>query len=81
MFVDFVLGKSSSKRTLVTDLEYRPENFIFLLSFMRRILSILHLIAELQQGIFNVVEAGGWWFAIASGADWRHDGGCSRCEI
>jgi len=61
-----------TKRTLVTDLEYGPENFIFLLSFMRGILCILHLIAEFKQGIFDIVEARWWRFAIARGADWRH---------
>jgi hypothetical protein len=51
---------------------------MFFLSLVRLILSIFHLIAELQQGIFYVVEACWWGFAIAgSCADGRHGGECS----
>lgn len=57
----------------MADLEYRPENFIFLLSFMRCVFRILHFVAEFQQGIFNIVEAGGRRFAIAGSANWRHN--------
>jgi hypothetical protein len=32
---------------------------LFLLSFMRCVFRILHFVAEFQQGIFNIVEAGG----------------------
>lgn len=56
----------------MTDLEYGPENFVFLLSFMRCILRILHLVAEFQEGIFEIVEARGRRFAIAGSANRRH---------
>lgn len=68
------MSRGGATHTLMTDLEYRPENFIFLLSFMRCILRILHLVAEFQQGIFKIVEASGRRFAIAGSADRRHGG-------
>lgn len=58
--------------TLVTDLEYGPEDFVFLLSFMGGVLGIFHLIAELKQGIFEIVEASWGRLAIARGANGRH---------
>ena len=58
--------------TLVTDLEYGPEDFVFLLSFMGGVLGIFHLIAELKQGIFEIVEASRGRLAIARGANGRH---------
>jgi hypothetical protein len=62
----------------MANLENRPKNLMFLLSLVRRILGIFHLIAEFQQGIFYVVEACWWGFAIAgSCADGRHGGECS----
>jgi len=59
--------------TLVADLEDGPENFVFLLSLMRSILGIFHLIAELEQSIFDIVEAGRRRFAISGCANGRHD--------
>lgn len=64
-----------STRTLVANLKNRPENLVFLLSLVRRILCVLHFIAKLQQGIFYVVEACWWGFAIAACAYGRHGGG------
>lgn len=52
--------------TLVTNLKDWPENFMFLLALMRRILRILHFIAEFQQSIFDIIEPSWWGFAIAS---------------
>jgi hypothetical protein len=57
----------------VANLEDGPEHFVSLLSIMRSVLSILHLIAELEQGVFNIVEAGRRRFAIAGCANGRHD--------
>ena len=57
----------------MTDLEYRPEDFVFFLSFVRGILGIFHFIAELEQGIFEIVKASGGRLAIARGSDGRHD--------
>lgn len=41
----------------MSDLEYRPQNFMPLLALMRSILCILHLVTELEQGVFYVVKA------------------------
>ena len=56
----------------MADLENRPENFIFFLSFMRCVFCVLHFVAEFQQGIFDILEAGGRRFAIAGSANGRH---------
>lgn len=56
----------------MTDLEYGPEDFVFLLSFVGGVFGIFHLIAELEQGIFEIVKASGRRLAIARRADGRH---------
>lgn len=45
-----------------------------LLPLMRRVLGIFHLVAEFEEGVFDVVEASGWGLAHTRGADWRHSG-------
>lgn len=58
--------------TLMTNLKYRPQHFVPLLPVVRRILGIFHLIAKLQKGVFDVVEACGGRFCVAGCADWWH---------
>ena len=58
----------------MTDLEYRPEDLVFLLSFMRCVFRILHFVAEFQQCVFEIVETSGRRFAIAGSANRRHGG-------
>ena len=43
-----------------------------LFALVRSVLGILHLVAELQQGIFDIVESVGWRFAVARGANRWH---------
>lgn len=72
------------ERTLVTDLKYRPEDFVFLLSFVGGVLGIFHLIAEFKQGIFKIVKARWRRLAIARRSDWGHDvsvSGMVFCEV
>lgn len=64
--------RESVQHTLVADLEDGPQHLVFLLSLVRGILGILHLIAELEKSVFYVVEAGWRRFAIAGSANGRH---------
>ena len=50
---------------------------MLLLSIVRRILGIFHLIVELEERIFYIIEARWWGLAVARGADGRHVGGLS----
>lgn len=61
-------------RTLMSDLENGPQNLMPLLALMRRILSILHLVAEFEERIFKIVKSIGWWLATASRPYWWHIG-------
>lgn len=61
-------------RTLMGDLENGPQNLMPLLALMRRILSILHLVAEFEEHIFKVVKSIRWWLATASRPYWWHIG-------
>lgn len=45
---------------------------MLLLSLMRSILRVLHLVAELEEGIFYIVEPCWWGFAVPGCADGRH---------
>lgn len=58
----------------MADLKYWPKDLMPLLAVMRGILGVFHLVAELEKGIFNVVEAIWWRLAIASRSDRRHEG-------
>lgn len=58
----------------MADLKYRPKDLMPLFALVRRILSIFHLVAELEKGILNVLKAIWWRLAIASGSDGRHEG-------
>lgn len=48
---------------------------MLLLSLVRRILGVFHLVIELEERIFYVVEARRRGLAVARGADGRHTGG------
>lgn len=47
---------------------------MLLLALMRRVFRVFHLVAEFQQGIFDIVKALWRGFAIAGGAYRRHIG-------
>ena len=48
----------------MTDLKYRPQNLMSFLSFVGSVLGVLHLITEFEEGVFNIVKAIRWGFAI-----------------
>lgn len=56
-------------------LKNRPQHLVLLLALVRRVLGVLHLVAEFQERVFYVVEARRWGFAVARGADGGHFGG------
>jgi hypothetical protein len=58
--------------TLVRNLKDGPQSLISLLSLVRRILGVFHLVGELEEGVFDVVEAVWWRFAVAGTADRWH---------
>lgn len=45
-----------------------------LFALVRSVLGVLHLIAELQQGIFEIIESIRWGFAVTRGANRWHFG-------
>ena len=49
----------------MADLEYWPQNLVPFLAFMRRVFRIFHLVTELEQGVFDIVEAIWWRLAIS----------------
>jgi len=59
----------------MTDLEYWPQDLGAPLSFVRGVLSVFHRVAELEERVFDVVEAVGGRLASARGADGWH--GCA----
>lgn len=56
----------------MTDLKYRPQNLVSLLALVRRVLGVLHLVAEFEQRVFQVVEAVWRRFAITRRSYRRH---------
>jgi len=58
----------------VADLKNWPEHFVPLLAFMRSVLGIFHLVAELEEDVFDIFESGWWRFAVARCTNGRHDG-------
>ena len=54
------------------DLEDGPQHLVLLLALVAGVLGVLHLVAEFQQGVFEVFEAIGRWFAVLGGADGWH---------
>lgn len=58
---------------MMTDLKYRPQHLVPFLPFVRRVLGVFHLVAEFEERVFDVVEAGGWGFAVSRRAYWWHD--------
>lgn len=71
------LGKHPGRRairTLMGDLENGPQNLMPLLALMRRVLSILHLVAEFEKRVFKIVKSIGWWLATACRPYWWHIG-------
>lgn len=66
------MGREEIRRTMMGDLKDGPENFMTLFAFVCGVLGVFHLVAEFQEGVFDVVEAVRWGFAVARGAYWRH---------
>ncbi len=58
--------------TLMRNLEYGPKHLVAPLALVGRVLGVAHLIAELEQRVFNVLKALGRRLAVARGADCRH---------
>jgi hypothetical protein len=58
--------------TLMADLKDRPENLMPLFPLVGGVLCVFDLVAELQQRILDVLEAGWRGFAGAGGSDRRH---------
>jgi len=56
------------------DLEDRPQHLVLLLALVRSVLSILHLVGELEQRVLDVVEAIWRRLAVARCTEGRH--GC-----
>lgn len=69
---------SKGIHTLVRDLKDRPQHLVLLLALVRGVLGVLHLVAELEEGVFDVVEALGRRLAVFRGAERRHFGGACR---
>lgn len=69
-----MLALSSTKgiHTLVGDLEDRPQHLVLLLALVRGILGVLHLVGELEQRVFDVVETLWRRLAVAGCAEGRH---------
>lgn len=61
-------------RTLVGYLEDGPDHLVLLAAFVRGIFCIFHFVAELEQGVFDVIKAIGWGLAVLCAADRWH--GC-----
>lgn len=55
------------------DLEDRPQHLVLLLALVRCVLGVLHLVGELEEGVFDVVETLWRRFAVAGCAERRHD--------
>lgn len=61
------------------DLENRPRGLVLLFALVRGSFGVLHFVGEFEERVFNVFEAFGRRFAIATGAAyWRHGGGSGR---
>lgn len=43
-----------------------------LFTVVRGVFGIFHLIVEFEEGVFDVIVAVWWGFAISRAADWRH---------
>ena len=65
-------GEEGEGLTLMTDLKNWPQNLVPLLALVRRVLCVLHLIAELEQSVFQIVEAIRRRFPIARRSYGRH---------
>lgn len=68
----FVVQVVDVARARVRDLEDRPQRLMLLLAFVRRVLCVPHLVAVLEECVFDVVEAGGRRFARVARADGWH---------
>ena len=56
----------------MANLKYRPQHLVLLLALVRRVLGVLHLVRELEERVFDVVEAVRWGLAGARRADGGH---------
>lgn len=56
------------------DLEDGPQHLVLLLALVARVLGVFEPVLELEEGVFDVVEAVGRGFAVFAGAAYRwHD--------
>lgn len=62
-------------RTLMRDLEDGPLHFVLLFAFVAGVFGVFHLVGELEEGVFEVVEAIWRRLAVLRGADGGHGGG------
>lgn len=65
---------SAFLRTLMCDLEHRPHHLVLLLALVRGVFGVFHLVGELEERVFDVVEAVGRGFAVLCAADGWHFG-------
>jgi hypothetical protein len=81
--LDVLALSTKGIHTLMGDLEDRPQHLVLLLALVRRILGVFHLVGELEQGVFNVVEALWRRLTVAGCAERRHGCClvCGLCEI
>lgn len=49
---------------------------MLLFALVRGVLSIFHFVGEFEEGVFDVIEAVWWRFAVFGTANWGHDCGC-----
>jgi hypothetical protein len=62
------------------NLKNGPQGLIPLLALVWRVFGVLHLVGELEECVFDVVEAIWWRFAVAGAANRRHSGVLSEYQ-
>ena len=75
------LGCEGRILTLMCDLKDWPERFVLLFAFVAGVLGILHLVLELEQSIFDILEAIWRWLAVLSCTYGRHRGDMCALEV
>ncbi len=67
--------------TLMRDLEDGPQHLVLLFALVTRILGVLELVLEFEEGVFDVFEAVWWRFAVFCTADGRHGDNFRRVDL
>merc|ERR1711981_32482 len=62
--------------TLVRNLEDGPLHLVLLLAFVTRVLGVFHLVGELEEGVFDVVETVRRRLAVLRCSNGGHVGDC-----